>query len=173
MPTSPSPLLQQRARRNKLVKTWSEQAGISPIMASACAQHIRKLAYQDLKEHGKFCLPGVCTVKEVRRRGGMVIRLLGKPYRKKSLGSRAPIDLGPILGTLGRNHGRKFKARASKILTRAATVKDHEENPRYGLESDEEGGSYIGGSYIMPYSCEEPSHPWPRDEQDLFDLLED
>ena len=173
MPTSPSPLLQQRARRNKLVKSWSEQAGISQIMATACAKHIRKLAYQDLKEHGKFCLPGVCTVKEVRRRGGMVIRLLGKPYRKKSLGSRAPIDLGPILGTLGRNHGRKFKARASKILTRAATVKDHEENPRYGLESDEEGGSYIGGSYIMPYSCEEPSHPWPRDEQDLFDLLED
>ena len=173
MPTSPSPQLQQRARRNKLVKSWSEQAGISQIMATACADHIRKLAYQDLKEHGKFCLPGVCTVKEVRRRGGMVIRLLGKPYRKKFLGSRAPIDLGPILGSLGRNQGRKFKARASKILTRAATAKDHEENPRYGLESDEEGGSYIGGSYIMPYSCEEPSHPWPRDEQDLLDLLED
>ena len=92
-------------------------------MASACAKHIRKLAYQDLKEHGKFCLPGVCTVKEVRRRGGMVIRLQGKPYRKKFLGSRAPIDLGPILGSLGRNQGRKFKARASKILTRAATAK--------------------------------------------------
>ena len=130
MPTSPSPLLQQRARRNKLVKTWSEQAEISPIMASACAKHIRKLAYQDLKEHGKFSLPGVCTVKEVRRRGGMVIRLLGKPYRKMCLGSRAPIDLGPILGSLGRNQGRKFKARASKILTRAATAKDQEGNPR-------------------------------------------
>ena len=136
-------------------------------MASACAQHIRKLAYQDLKEHGKFCLPGVCTVKEVRRRGGMVIRLLGKPYRKKSLGSRAPIDLGPILGSLGRNQGRKFKARASKILTRAARAKDQEENPRYADESDEEGGTYI-----MPYSCEESSHPWPRDEQELLDLLE-
>ena len=137
-------------------------------MATACAKHIRKLAYQDLKEHGKFCLPGVCTVKEVRRRGGIVIRLFGKPYRKKFLGSRTPIDLGPILGSLGRNQGRKFKARASKILTRAATAKDQEENPRYADESDEEGGTYI-----MPYSCEEPSHPWPRDEQDLLDLLED
>ena len=165
MPTSPSPQLQQRARRNKLVKSWSEQAGISQIMATACAKHIRKLAYQDLKEHGKFCLPGVCTVKKVRRRGGRVIRLLGKPYRKKFLGSRAPIDLGPILGSLGRNQGRKFKARASKILTRAATAKDQEENPRYADESDEEGVPYI--SFL------EPSHPSPRDEQDLLDLLED
>ena len=148
--------LQQRALRNKLVKSWSEQAGISQILASACAKHIRKLAYQDLKEHGKFCLPGVCTVKEVRRRRGMVIRLLGKPYAVWSF------------GLLGRNQGRKFKARASKILTRAATAKDQEENPRYADESDEEGGTYI-----MPYSCEERSHPWPRDEQDLLDLLED
>ena len=91
--------------------------------------------------------------------------MLGKPYRKKFLGSRAPIDLGPILGSLGRNQGRKFKARASKILTRAATAKDQEENPRYADESDEEGVPYI--SFL------EPSHPSPRDEQDLLDLLED